>query len=341
MDAAQIATGNLRHTQIDRAIAAASTEIERITRRNYIPITATKLFRWPQREGDSLVVYVREDLIAVTTLQTKAQDSSPTTISANDYFLEPNNYGPPYDRIEIDLSSTSAFEGGDTPQRSISVAGRWGYSEETKAAGTVSSGLASDATATEMVGDDGSLIDVGDTLLIESEAIFVSDVKSAALGSIQLNDTLTKDTSDVTVTVDASHGLAEGEIILIDSERMRIESIATNDLTVVRAVEGSVLAAHSTNAAINVYRTYTIVRAQNGTTGATHANSTAVSRYVPEPDVTNLCMALALANIHQEKAGWGRSIGGPEASQELSGRQLEALWKKVTGHLQRGRFAAV
>ena len=76
-----------------------------------------------------------------------------TAHAMRDFFLEDNNLGPPYYRIEIDLSSTSSFESGDTPQRSISVLGRWGYEEDTESVGTVASGLSSGTTATTMVGN--------------------------------------------------------------------------------------------------------------------------------------------------------------------------------------------
>ena len=55
-----------------------------------------------------------------------------------------------------------------------------------------------------MVGSGADLIDVGDTLLIESEQVFVSDRSFAALASILLNmaGNLAADKATVTVTVD-------------------------------------------------------------------------------------------------------------------------------------------
>ncbi len=332
-----------RDSMLDRIIEAQSRTIDRRTHRFFIPRTATRLYRWPQSQtmpGD--VLWLDQDLISLTTLKSEAQNSSPTTIAATDYFLEPNNTGPPYNRIEIDQSSTAAFQGGDTPQRSISVLGSWGYSNDTKSAGTVASGLDSDATATTFVCSDSSLIDVGDTLLIESEQIFVSDVASAALGSIQLNDaSVTKDVADVTITADASHGLKVGEVILLDSEKMYISSIATNDLTVIRAYDGSLVAAHSDDTAIHVFRTLTIERGVNGTTGATHANAKAISVYEPPFDIIKLCMAETLAAYQQEQAGWGRTVGPGEGATELDGEGLIGLRKEVLGYYRRVREAAV
>jgi len=335
-------TGTTRDPQIDRAIEAASREIDRWTRRFFIPRTETRLYRWPPTQyGRSWQLWLDQDLIAVTTLKSEAQDTSPTTIASSDFFVEPNNQGPPYDRIEIDQSSSAVFQAGDTQQRSISVLGRWGYSEDTLGAGTVSSGLSSDATATEMIGSDGSLIDVGDTLLIETEQVFVTEVANAAVGSELIDGALTKDKGEVAVTIDDGTEVSAGEVILIESERMLIESISGNVLTVVRGFDGSAVAAHNNDTAFHAFRTYTIVRAVNGTTAATHANGTAVSRYAPEADIVALCVAEATRIIHQERSGWGRTIGPAGGATVPSGQGLDELRSAVYGHLTRVRQAAI
>jgi hypothetical protein len=292
------------------------------------------------------VLWLDQDLLSVTTLQTKAQDSSPTTISSSDYFVEPNNLGPPYDRIEIDLSSSAAFEAGDTPQRSISVAGSWGYSNNTRSAGTVGSGLSSSATATSFVHVPAlaGLLDVGDTLLIESEQVFISEVASAAeVNSDQINGALTASQSETSITLDTSSGARyqPGEVILVDSERMFIESISGDVLTVIRGYDGSTLAAHNTDTGIYVFRTFTIQRGVNGTTAATHADAKAISAYVPELEIQQLCMAEMLAAFHQESAGWGRSIGVGDAAVEFSGKSLSGLRKSTVAMYQRPREAAI
>lgn len=334
--------GNINTTQfdarIDRLIEAASRALDRITRRFFIPRTQTRTYRWPNPlAGVADRLYLDQDLLSVTTLLTKAQDTTPTTIAASDFFLEPNIEGLPARSIEIDQSSDAAFESGDTPQRSISVAGSWGFGNETAAAGSVASGLASSSSATEVVVTDGGKIGVGDTLLIESEQVFVSGRAFAALDSIKLDEALTADVTDVTATVEVSHGLVAGETIQVGSERMLIQSILTNDLTVIRAVDGSFLAAHSDDAPVQVTRTLTIVRGVNGTTAATHANSTAITKYQPVADIVSLCVAQAISDFHQENAGWGRSVGQGEGAQEFGGRALAQRWADVTKRYFRAR----
>ena len=144
--------GVLSDVQIDRIIESVSRQLDLSTRRFFLPRTETRLYRWPPAQTSLLtVLWLDQDLLSVTTLKSEAQNATPTTISSSDFFLEPNNQGPPYDRIEIDLSSTAAYQSGDTPQRSISVAGSWGYTNSTRSGGTVASGLDSDSTATTMV----------------------------------------------------------------------------------------------------------------------------------------------------------------------------------------------
>jgi hypothetical protein len=328
-------SGEAQNARIDRIIEAASRGIERHTRRYFIPRTETRLYRWPPLEtAPSDIIYLDQDLISVTTLKTKAQDATPTTIASSDYFTEPNNTGPPYDRIEIDASSTAAFEAGDTSQRSIEIVGSWGYSSDTLSAGSIDDSGGIDATETTVVISDSSLVDVGDTMLIESEQIFVADVTSAALGSILLNDgSVTASQSDKTVTVDGSHGLNVGETILVDSERMFIEDISTNNLTVVRGYDGSTLAAHNDDAAVHVFRTLTVERGVNGTTGATHSNSTAISVYEPPFDIRQLTLAESIAAYSQELDGW--------AAGASANRNLVELRAEVLGGYRRMREAAI
>ena len=321
---------------IDSYIESASADIERLLEgRHFIPVTATKNYRWPQYRGDPLVLrFPDQDLIAVTTLQAKAQDASPTTIASTDYFLEPQDQGPPYSRIEIDLSSSAAFESGDTPQRSIAVTGRWGYREDTRAAGATAEALDSSETGVDVT--DASLIGVGDTLLIDSEAMFVTAKAALTIGTT-MNDTLTADLDDVTVTLADGTAAKVGEVLLFDSERMLVESITGNNLTVKRAHDGSVLAAHSTGITVYAFRTLTVVRGVNGTTAASHLTAATISKYAPPADVADYCRAYAIGHLKQGQSGWTGQISGGEAAVNVRmvdlfylGKALQEKYGKVT-----------
>jgi hypothetical protein len=336
--------GSENDEAVDRLIEAASRDVENMTHRWFIPRTQTRLFKWPGIYGLGDILWVDADLISVTTLQTQAQDSSPTTIASSDYFLEPVNNAPPYNRIEIDISSSAAFESGDTSQRSISVAGSWGFSNDTVSVGTVASGLDSDATVTSMVASNVSMtsgINVGDTLLIESEQVFVSEKTSAALASIVLDGALTADKSE-NVTVDGgTHGISNGEVIQVDSEQMLVRNNTTTVLTVERAYNGTTLAAHSDGVAVHIFRTLTITRGVNGTTAATHADATAVTAYRAPGPIRELTTAMVIAAFTQEAAGYGRTIGAAGAPVDVTGRDLPALTQRISDQYARPREYAI
>ncbi len=324
-------TGPLIDPLLGTYIEASSEGIERMlaSRGNplFIPETKTRLYPWPQIAGRSAVLDLKADLLSVTTLQSEAQDSSPTTIAAADYFLEPVN-NLPYRRIEIDRSSTSAFAAGDTGQRSISVAGSWGYSNATKAAGAIGSEFAASTTLTVCLCSNAALIDVGDTLLCESEQMFVSGRAFVDQGT-NLNDTLTAVKTDTTVTYSATPVPVAGESVLIDSEEMLIVSINGNDLNMLRATNGTTLAAHSNGAGIQFNRTLTVVRGVNGTTAANHADTTAFTKYAPPADVATLCLGEAILLLKQGKSGWAGQIGGDQGRIDVDARGTNELREDI------------
>lgn len=330
--------GSALNSVIDGYIESASAEIETQTYRRFIPYTAAKSYPWPQRDAlRSYVLHLDEDLLSVSSLTRDGTDV--TDIAAADYFLEPVN-SPPYQKIEIDLSSSAYFGAKDTHQRAIVVTGSWGYSGATKAAGTVASGLAADAAATSCVCSDGSLIDVGDTLLIGTEQLFVSE-RATVDTTANLNDTLTANLSDTGVTVTDGTQVKAGEVILIESERMLVESVSGNVLTVIRGYDGSTLAAHSGALDVYAYRTLTVVRGVNGTTAAVHANSTAIAKYAPEADIVLLCKALAIGMYEQGRSGWTGQLGGGEAAIEGRMSNLRNLREDVVRRYRRKVIGAV
>lgn len=62
------------------------------------------------------------------------------------------------------------------------------------------------------------------------------------------------DSSETGVTVSSGPAFAVGQTILVESEQMYITGIATNDLTVVRGVNGTTAAAHATAKPVFIWR---------------------------------------------------------------------------------------
>lgn len=167
---------NIQTTQFDalilRHLLAASREIERLTLRRYFPVTATNEYRWPPFHiAASWEIWTEDDLLSVSsiTAATSGQNAQPVAITS--YFLEPQYHGPPYNRVEVDLSSSDVFTAGTTPQRSVAITGQWGYCNDTVLVGALTAPLG--AADTSLTSDNSAGIELGDVLLIDAEAIFV------------------------------------------------------------------------------------------------------------------------------------------------------------------------
>ena len=332
-------TGADRDTLVDEVIAAASGDVDNICLRRFIPITATRSYPWSQPgASQKFVLYLDEDLLSVSALTKAGTDT--TAISSSDFFLEPANLGPPYHRIEIHLAGSAFFASKDTPQRAIRVTGSWGFGNATIAASSIddSSGISDSDTTMEVA--DASKIDVGDTLLIESEQLFVSERATKDTATNVTSD-LTADASGTTVAVGDGSKVLKGEVILVGSEKMLVTDVTSNNLTVIRAYDGSVLAAHSQPVDVFAYRSLTVTRAVNGTTAASHADSKAITKYQPPAPIRQLARAEAVAHYTTEKGGWSGVVGAGDSAIETQMRGLKALRQEVKRQYRRHVIGAV
>lgn len=341
--------GDNKNSAIDRHIEAASRKIDKELGRFFYPKLQTRYFDWPPKDAprQSLgwevdetyyitsirgrqVLTLDEDFLTLSANGVTAKNGT-VTIADADIYLEPVNEGKPYKRLEINAATSNAnsvFQSSTTPQRAIAVTGYWGYSDETETAGTIS-GISSGTTDTSGVVSNASLVEVGDTLLIESEQLQVTDRAFAALGAILLNGALTNQLAARTVVVDAGHGILTGEVILVDSERMYVESVATNTLTVIKSYDGSTLAAHNDDTAVSINRAVTLVRGVNGTTAAAHADGTTVMKYKTPGPISALCLSEAIFNFEQDEAGQTGVVGSGEGSSGVTAKSLMKQWEDV------------
>lgn len=336
LDSKETARNNRR---VDRAIEAASRAVEGLLHRRFYPETGTRYFDWPTpQSGRPWRLWLDDnELISVTTLS-----SGGTTIAASDYFLEPNRTGPPYNRIEIDLDSNAVFGGGDTHQRDITVTGLWGYRNDETLVADVDEAMT--ASETDLDVTDSSGIGVGSLLRIGTERLIVTAKAMKDTGvNIDAADSLTASAADVSITMSTTTAApAVDEVILIDSERMLVVDRAGSVLTVKRAWDGSVLAAHSANADIYAPRTLTVTRGALGTTAATMAQGDDVYRWDPPGPVRELVIAEALTTLLQGQAGYARVVGSGDAQREAAGRGLADLRRSVyTSHGRKARIRGV
>lgn len=300
-------TGSARNPQVDDAIEAASREVEQLTNRRFIPRTETVRFNWPQRSARRpYVLHLSDDLLSVTSV-TKDDDAA-TPIPLEDILLEPSDLGKPYSRIEIDLSSPSFFSANLTHQQAVRVTGEWGYTDATVFAGTVTEPL--DVTETEVETSDGSLWGVGSTLLVDSEKLFVRE-KLTLDTTATLTAPLAADVTANVLAVSDGTKVRVGEVILLGGERMLVDDVVANAVTVQRAYDGTRLAAHPAGAVVSAYRVALVDRGVNGTVAAAHPAGAELRRYVPPGMISNLCRALAIAYYTQEQGGWQGMNAGP------------------------------
>lgn len=289
---------------LDRALQSASRQVEGLCHRRFYPQTATRYFDWPNSQG---AVPWRlwlddSDLISVSSLTVGG-----TAVSASDFNLEPNTFGPPYNRLELKTSSSAAFGGGATHQRDIAITGLWGYSNDETECGATAEALDATETGVDVTAAVSAEVGVGSILRIDSERMMVVGRVSLDTG-INLGAALTASKADVTVSVSDGTQFVVDEIIRIDAERMLVVDITGNNLTVDRAYDGSVLAAHLINTDIYAPRTLTVKRGALGTTAATHLTAATVMRWDPPGAIQQLTTAIAIHEVMQEQTGWFRTM---------------------------------
>lgn len=322
LDVAETARSN---AQIGRAIGSASGRVEGQLHRKFRPRLATRYFDWPNHQYSRTWRLWLDDneVISVDTLV-----AGGTTISADDYFLEPANSGPPYTHVEIDLASSAAFASGSTHQRAIAITGLFGHSNDEEQIGSLSANLAAGASSTASVTWTTADVGVGDVLRVDSERMVVAN-RTMVDSTQNIGADLTAAANDVTVAVTDGTGFDVDEIILVDSERMLIVDIAGNNLTVKRAWDGSVLAAHTTGADIYALTGVELTRGQLGTTDAEHLSGATIHKHLVPDTVRDLTIAEALNTLLQERSGYARTAGSGESEILVGGRGIADIRREA------------
>lgn len=321
--------------QVDAAIEAAREVVEGALRRSFVPSRATRYFDWPTEvRGRAWRLYLGEDeLVSVVTLS-----SGGTTIAASDFILRGPDTGPPFDRIELDLSSSAAFGGGSTYQQDVTVLGIFGYTSNWTSAGTAAEAMDTSETGYDV--SNSAALGVGDLLAADSEWMLVTD-KSLLDTTVDISNNLTAQPSSNSITVPDGTLFFPDEVLTIDSERMLIEDIAANALLVRRAYDGSVLAAHAGGTSIFAPRRLTVVRGAQGTTAASHNSGISLTRHVVPPLVNSLAVGVAEDQLLQETSGYVRTVGSGEGERSASGAGLKRKFELAFARHGRIRVEAV
>lgn len=328
---------------VDRAIEAASRDVEEFLNRDFYPVVATRYWDWPDQYARPWRLWLeRSELISLTSIT-----SGGVAIPSGNVNLEPNRSGPPFMWLELQLDTNSAFGGGRTPQRDIAITGLWGYKNDESPAGTATATAGSGATTLTV--SDSSAIGVGQVLRAGTERLLVTEKTMASTGQT-LQAPLTASKKDQLLQAVNGAAYTIGEVLLLDAERMRVDDIAGNALIVEREFDGTTLAAH-TGSTIYAPRTCTVTRGALGTTAATINSGDQLHRWNPPGPVQELVIAETVIALLQGASGYARvtgvgtqarQVGGGTNTKTSYGAGIEGLREQVYNACGRkGRKAAV
>lgn len=344
----EITQGAYANAIIDRYLEAESRAIEELLHRRFYPERRTVYRDWPNQDGSNAwrLELGENELVSLESLT-----AGGTNIPTGNVILRryDDRSEPPYAAIDIDLSTSSAFQSGDTYQQAIVVTGVFGYSNTatSSAAGTLDSSITDSASSAVIVqSGEPNTIGVGSLLLIGTERVIVTE-RSMVDSGTNTTAALLANKSDTLVPVGVATDFSIGELILIDAERMRVNDIAGNNLIVTRAFDGSALAAHNTASDVFAQRQYYVQRGALGSTAAAHSNGDAVYLHAYPGPVRTLCIAEVLVALQQIANAYANTIGGGARTASGSSRSakgpgegLEALRQRVYwshGRTQRSR----
>lgn len=167
--------------EVSKDIEEACKPYAKLSPTYFIPVTETRLL---DHAWDTGHLRLDQWLLDLTTFKTK---NEATTITTGNYFLQQHNdYNEkPYNLIVMKVGSSQALEYTGTPQQANSLAGSWGYCDDTAVTGAtvLNDPLAIDGLSLTVL---TGLLEVGQMLLIESEQAFVSEISASSP-----NDTVT------------------------------------------------------------------------------------------------------------------------------------------------------
>lgn len=295
--------------QVRRAIESGARSIDGTRpgrgrlRRRFYPELDTKYFTAVSSRQPWQLPLGRYELISATSVV-----AAGTTIDPADYVLQPQNDGPPYDQIDLVTTAYSAWPGGTTPN-AIVITGLWGYRADEEQVGALAAQLGSASSATATVAWSTAKFGTGDILRIDNERMIIRERTWVDTGQNLGGDGVAASMADTVLDVTDGTAFAPEELLLVGAERMRVVDVAGNQLTVIRAWDGTVLAAHGSGADVYALTGVELDRGQLGTTAAVHSASAAIYRHVVPGLVAELNLAEAVNTLQQETGAYARTAG--------------------------------
>lgn len=315
--------------QIDEAIQSATDSVEGFLHRTFYPVIDTRYWDWPNfQSAYPWRIWFDANELADVTVNVPVVTTGGNIIPNSDIFWGHPQYSPPYGYMELSRATSATFGQGDTPQRDVAITGTYGFNIQTAAAGNLASALPDTTSTYILVNSQCTVVSgVGDNILIDSERFIVTDKMMTDTGQVQQGSGLTTaNTNDVTLQVTTGSDYSVNEVLLLDSESVLVTNISGNYLTVKRAWDGSVIAAHS-GAEIYGLRTLVVERGALGTTAATHLDSEAVYVHVVPRLVAQLARAEAIEQLLGEQSGYAKqpSPGGSKGTTTTIGIGIDSI----------------
>lgn len=162
---------------------AASRWLDEVTGRRFYATLATRYFERRQ-SFDPHRLRLGDDLISFTSLtvsETTAY-SYETSLTVDTHAWMVDRWKPddgPYRTLEL-IPGNVQLSAWPTLRRSVKVTGTWGYSYETETAGTLGAAISSTSVTTCLM-VTGHTVQIGDTIVIGTEQLHVTDVDANTL----------------------------------------------------------------------------------------------------------------------------------------------------------------
>lgn len=314
LDVAETARNN---AQVRRILDSSARSVEGQLKRRFRPWTGTRTISPISTRPAWQLPLGRYELIAPTAVV-----SDGTTIDPADYDLRPaagnqDPDGPPYN--QIDLVDESAWASD------VTITGSWNYRDDEETVGALTSQLAAASTDVTSVSWTTADIGTGDVLRIGDERVVVRARTWSDSGQNLGAPGLTASMAGTTVEVTTGSAYVAEEVILIDAEKMRVVDVAGNRLIVIRAWDGSVLAAHTAGADIYSLTGVQLDRGQLGTTAAVHNSAAVIYRHVVPGLVASFHLGEAISMLEQELGAYGRTIRSGESATTVGMVGLEGV----------------
>lgn len=177
-------TGTSDDTERRRVLESVTRQIDAYCRRTFRNYLATYYFS--PSSAKSVLLDTEElglCLLSVTTLKTDAAGDRTyeVTWAATDYDLLPLNAlnrQRPYYEISIAPNGTQSFP---SIQKSVEIVGKWGFYEDLARNATLLDAAISDITATAIIIDASTTLEVLQTILIDDEQMYITGISGVTL----------------------------------------------------------------------------------------------------------------------------------------------------------------